>query len=98
MKGKGGKTAKAQGSEIPKVNLTLKIGACTHNGKRAKNTKSKNGEWFCSYFNVQNNCRNNAGSCTAGAHRCNILVSPTKVCNGTHSAKDHVGNTVPAGQ
>ena len=32
--GKGGKTAKAQGSEIPKVNLTLKIGACTHNGKK----------------------------------------------------------------
>ena len=96
--GRGGKAAIGQGPGKPKVNLTLKIGACTHNGQRVKCAKSKNGEWFCTYFNVRNNCRNKAGSCSAGSHRCNILISPTKVCNGNHSAKDHKGNTVPAGQ
>ena len=94
--GRGGKSATGKGTA--KVNLTLKIGACTHNGQRVNNAKSKNGEWFCTYFNVRNNCRNNAGSCSAGSHRCNILISPTKVCNGNHSAKDHTGSNVPAGQ
>ena len=90
-KGKGeGKGAKGAG----RATMTLKIGVCTHNGQRVKCAKSKNGEWFCSFFNVQNNCRNTTGSCAQAAHKCNLLVTPTKVCNGNHAAKDHTGTTV----
>ena len=39
--GRGGKAA--TGKQTPKVNLALKIGACTHNGQRVKCAKSKNG-------------------------------------------------------
>ena len=92
-KGKGeGKGAKGAGKG------GMKIGACTHNNQRVKCAKSKNGQWFCSFFNVQNNCRNNTGSCSSGMHRCNIMVSATKVCNGSHSAKDHTGTSIRAGQ
>ena len=85
-KGKGeGKGAKGAGKG------SLKISAFTHNGQRVKCAKSKNGQWFCSFFNVQNNCRNNTGACSNGMHRCNFMVSPTRVCNGAHSAKDHTG-------
>ncbi len=92
-KGKGeGKGAKGAGKG------SLKISACTHNGQRVKCATSKNGQWFCSFFNVQNNCRNNTGSCSSGMHRCYIMVSATKVFNGSHSAKDHTGTTIRAGQ
>ena len=92
-KGKGeGKGAKGAGKG------SLKITACTHNGQRVKCAKSKNGQFFCSFFNVQNNCRNNTGVCSSGMHRCNIMVSDTKVCKGSHSAKDHTGTTIRAGQ
>ena len=77
-KGKGGKgkSAKASGGEGgARVNFSLKTGVCTHNGQRVKCAKSKNGEWFCSFFNVRNNCRNQDGSCSAGAHKCNIMIA-----------------------
>ena len=90
-KGKGrGKGAKGAG----RATFNLKIGVCSHNGQRVKCAKSKNGERFCSYFNVQNNCRNQAGSCPQGAHKCNLLVGPTKVCGGNHAAKDHTAVTI----
>ena len=75
----------------------MKIGVCTHNNQRVKCANSKNGQWFCSFFNVQNNCRNAAGSCSSGMHRCNIMVSATNICNGSHSAIDHTGAVIRAG-
>ena len=76
----------------------IKIGVCSLGNQRVKCAKSKNGKWLCSFFNVQNNCRNAAGTCSSGMHRCNIMISATKVCNGSHSAKDHTGTSMAAGQ
>jgi hypothetical protein len=76
----------------------ISIGTCSHGNQRVKCAKSKNGKWFCSFFDVQNNCRNAAGTCSEGMRRCNIMVSATKVCNGSHSGKDHTGTSMAAGQ
>ena len=100
--GKGGKgQGKGQGKgdgKGAKGAATLKIGVCSLGNQRVKCAKSKNGKWFCSFFNVGNNCRSAPGTCSGGMHRCNIMVSPTKVCNGSHSAKDHTGASLAAGQ
>ena len=52
-KGKGGKGKGAKGAG--RQHFSLQICVCTHKGQRVKCAKSKNNEWFCSYFNVQNN-------------------------------------------
>ena len=75
---------------------SIKIGICQLGQRRVKCAKSRNGKWFCTFFNVGNNCRNDPASCSGGSHQCNIMVSPTKVCGGSHSAKDHSGPSLPA--
>ena len=106
--GKGqGKNGKGQGKGQGKgegkgakgaAKGTIKIGVCSLGNQRVKCAKSKNGKYFCSFFNVGNNCRSAPGICSGGMHRCNIMTSPSKVCNGSHSAKDHTGASLPAGQ
>ena len=95
-----GKGAKGQGKGATKGATKgagkggIKLGTCTLNNNRVKCAKSKNGTWFCSFFNVRNNCRNDGASCENGVHKCNIMVAPTKICYGNHSASQHTGASI----
>ena len=71
--------------------MGIKIGTCSLNNQRVKCAKSKNNIWFCTHFNVRNNCRNDGASCEHGIHKCNIMTAATQICYGNHSASMHTG-------
>ena len=91
--GKGGKGGGKGGKVTPKggAGMGIKISTCSLNNQRVKCAKSKNNIWFCTHFNVRNNCRNDGASCEHGIHKCNIMTAATQICYGNHSASMHTG-------
>ena len=84
-KGKGKDKKKGKGSKggpgKPKI-ATVTVG-----NKKVKIAFQKGDKRYCAGYNQSNDCDGNCGF----EHKCNLMMSATRVCNNNHPACEHTG-------
>ena len=69
--------------------MKLLTATVTVGNKKMKICNKKGENRFCGVFSKGQDCDGSCGS----AHKCNVMISSTRVCGGNHPATEHKGKS-----
>ena len=85
---------KGKGNEPPKSRAITLGKPITIKGNKVKTASRRGDNAFCNFYS-NNKCKNSSKDCKY-VHKCSVLTSYDRVCEGSHPACDLKGSTVKA--